>query len=200
MKTDRELRVDATELIRDLNAVTGITTADQARRLNLHKANVSATINQGRVQNLGWQSIGSLLRMFGFEKGDDGIRIRDSEACPVIAPGPLDEQAKQAMGNLVARLRYLGLTCFFHAFVVNDEVTGDVERGGILTAHDEERVWACVSFTGNSHGELTKIFEELGCLRDAHRLPIRGELFDSWFDSPPHRSELLDFFEKVPAY
>ncbi len=112
----------------------------------------------------------------------------------------MDESAEQGLRTLVARLRYLGLTCFFHAFAVNNAVTGDVECGGILTAHDEERVWACISFSGNGHGELTKLFKDLGCLPDAYRLPISSEQFDSWFDSPPHRSELLTFFEKSVAY
>lgn len=199
MTTDRELRMEATELIRDINAVTGITSADQARRLGLHKANVSACINQGRVQNLGWGSIGALLRMYGFEKTEDRLRVRDSEACPVILPGPLDDEAKTALSAVVVRLQRLGLTCWFHAFVVHSEDTGEVETGGILSAHDDERVWSCVAFTG-AHGELARHFESIGCLPETYRLAISDEQFESWFDSPPHRSELLNLFKASQAY
>jgi len=200
MTTDRELRVEATELIRDINAITGITSADQARRLGLHKANVSSCINQGRVENLGWGSIGALLRMYGFEKGQERLQVRASEACPVILPGPLSEEAKAGLSAVVARLKRLGLTCWFHAFVVHSEVTGDVERGGILSAHDDDRAWACVAFTGGAHGELARHFETLGCLPETYRLSISDEQFESWFDSPPHRSELLKFLEDSQAY
>lgn len=199
MTTDRELRIEATELIRDINAITGITSADQARRLGLHKANVSACINQGRVQNLGWSSIGALLRMYGFEKAGDRLRIRSSEACPVILPGPLGEETKSELSAVVARLQRLGLTCWFHAFVVHSGATGEVERGGIISAHDDERAWASVAFSG-AHGELAQHFESIGCLPDEYRLSISEELFESWFDSPPHRSELLKFLESSQAY
>jgi hypothetical protein len=200
MTTDRELREEATGLIRDLNAITGITSADQARRLGLHKANVSACINQGRVQNLGWGSIGALLRMYGLEKMGDRLQVRDSEACPVILPGPLDEKAKAGLSAVVARLQHLGLTCWFHAFVVHSKVSGEVETGGVFSANNDERTWASVAFSGGAHGELTHHFETLGCLPDAYRLSISEEQFESWFDSPPHRSELLRFLESSQAY
>ena len=197
MSTDIELRVQAIELIRDINAVTGITTADQARLLNLHKVNVSATINQGRVKNLGWDSISRLLRMYGFEKSNDQIRIRESEACPVIAPGPFDDRAKHSIETLVVRLRQLGLTCAFVTFLTSgDNTHGPLEQGGALIAYDNERTWACVSLTEHYRGELRKTFDELGCcVPHAVFIDVNIDVLESWSDSPPHRSELLKFIE-----
>jgi hypothetical protein len=198
MSTDIELRVQAIELIRDINAVTGITTADQARLLNLHKVNVSATINQGRVKNLGWDSISRLLRMYGFEKSNNQIRIRNSEACPVMAPGLFDDRAKQSIGALVSRLRQLGLTCVFVTFLTSgDHTLGPLEQGGALIAYDNERTWACVSLNEHYRGELRETFDALGCcVANAAFIDVSIDVLESWADSPPHRSELLKFIER----
>ena len=196
----RELRTIATELIREMNKITGITTADQARRLNLHKGNVAACINQGRIQALGRDTIDSLLRMYGFEFGEKEISIRESEACPVFHPRPLTDEMKNGLKAVVNRLRSLGLQCSFRPFNVETVVYEIYQLGGILFATDgEKRIWACVALNSEKDGDLVPLFEELGCVINPP-VPIREDAIESWLDSAPHRSELLKYWMTRSTY
>jgi hypothetical protein len=199
-RTDQELRAIAAELIRDMNKITGITTADQARMLGLHKANVAACINQGRVENLGWQSIGRLLRTYGFESSAGEIHIRDSEACPIFASRPFTDEIKNALTNVVSRLRSFGMTCSFYQIVVDYQKFGKYEFAGVLLAKHGDKRWACVTLSSDSKEYLTPCFDELSCLPGEHKLKMDKELFESWCDSPPHRSEVMSFYEKSTPY
>lgn len=190
----RELRTIATDLIREMNKITGITTADQARRLNLHKGNVSACINQGRIQALGWYTIDSLLRMYGFEFVEKEICIRESEACPVFHPIPFHDEMKNGLKAVVERLQNLGLQCSFRPFNVETVVYEIYQLGGILFASDDKkRIWACVALNSEKDGDLVPFFEELGCVINPP-VPIREDAIESWLVSAPHRSELLKYW------
>lgn len=194
-KTDHELRTIAAELIRDMNKVTGTTTAEQARMLGLHKANVAACVNQGRVENLGKESIKRLLRTYGFEISENEVRVRQSETCPVFFPRPFSDEIKDGLRNVVNRLRSIGMTCAFYRFWIDADVPGKFDGGGILFAYDRERKWACIALSNDGYNYLAPVFEELGCLPKAHTLFMKPELYEDWVDSPPHRSEVMSFFE-----
>lgn len=200
-KTDHELRTIAAELIRNMNKVTGTTTTYQAQMLGLHKANVAACINQGRVENLGWKSISRLLRTYGFEVSDDGIHIRHSESCPVFFPFPFTDEMKDGLKTVVNNLRSFGLKCYFFPLILDDELPDITEVGGILYAIEGKEIWACIALSGHGFPNLAPFFRtELKALPKLNRLKISVKLFESWCDSPPHKTEVVHFFKSKKPY
>ncbi len=189
---EKALRAQASTLLRAMNKVTGTSAAEMARRVGLHKGNISAFVNQSRVELLGWASISNLLRMFGFKIQDGAIRVRASESCPVITY-PVTDEVISGLHELAAQMALLGMRCSFRPFQIGSDTQGldAFHSGGLLFASDDQNTWTAISLD-----RTPTIYE---CMQTEMEVSVRPEIllheeqFEEWCDSSPHKSEVVQY-------
>lgn len=187
----KELRSQAASLLRAMNKLTGTSAAEMARKVGLHKGNISGFVNQGRVELLGSATISSLLRMYGFEFRDDTIGVRAGEACPVITY-PVTDEVTSGLHELIAQLQQLGMKCGFRPIQIGSDDHGlDPDfSGGLLFSTDGQNIWAAISLErGPALYQCARAEAEL---RLCAEILLPEDQFEEWRDSSPHRSEVAD--------
>lgn len=189
---EKALRMQAAALLRAMNKVTGTSAAEVARKVGLHKGNISAFINQSRVELLGLATISALLRMYGFEMREDRIHVRKSESCPTISY-PVTDDVISGIHELATLMQLLGMPCSYRPFLLGSDSQGlnAFHTGGLFFAKDADEIWAAISLDRGS--------DLADCVKSDDAVTVRAELllhedqFEEWRDSTPHRSEVVQF-------
>lgn len=187
---EKALRAEASALLRAMNKVTGTSAAEMARRIGLHKGNISAFVNQSRVELLGWATIANLLRMYGFEFRDNSIRVRPSESCPVITY-PVTDEVTSGLHELAMQMRQLGMPCTYRPFQIGSDTQGlePYLSGGLLFASDGQNIWTAISLDRDSAlSECARTEAELAM---GPEILLHEDQFEGWRDSAPHRHEVV---------
>jgi hypothetical protein len=196
---DIALRQIASDTLKAMCLVTNTSMTDLANRIRLHRTNIATFINQDRLYVLGWSTIRRLLRVYGFDIRDDGLSIRESEACPAIAY-PHTDAVAQGLTRLIEILKSSGMQCQFRAFEVgsNDSGLHAFPSGGLLFAQFDGKIWAAIGLDRMS-SELGDFFANADEVSRPDPILVHEEQFLSWEDSAPHRSEVVGFFKTEDA-
>lgn len=196
---DRALRQIASNTLKAMNLVTNTSVTDLANKVRLHRTNISTFINQDRLEVLGWSSIRRLLRVYGFDMREDGLSIRESEACPAIAY-PHCDAVEQGLTRLIAILKSSGMQCQFRTFEVGSDESGldAFPCGGLLFAQFDGKIWAAIALDRMS-SELADFFANADEISRPDPILVPEEQYMSWEDSAPHRGEVLHFFKTEVA-
>lgn len=196
---DKALRQIASDTLKAMNLITNTSVTDLANKVRLHRTNVSTFINQDRLHVLGWPTIRRLLRIFGFAIQEDGLTIRESESCPVIAY-PHTDAIEQGLTALIGILKSSGMKCQFRTFEIGSDDLGvePFNSGGLIFAEYDKRVWTAIGLERQG-SQLQDFFNNQEEVKVADPILIHEEQFMSWEDSTPHRSEVLQYFKSMNA-